>query len=206
MANNLKKFALSHKILIFYTILLASMPFSSFAVNLSQFVQNLPPNNVPAATSNYITATIEGCSKSTHLDDDCVIDGLTRYVQNSGDPLALRIIASYKNALALGNYNADPACQTQAHFDANKVIGHCVIRMYSKALSSNSNQAASDEYQLCLQAGLMLLVYQGNIAAQYLIGSVYATKNLDGSAEVWQKAIEERKESPEYQLLMRCYR
>lgn len=206
MSKCSNKFASLNKILMFFTFVGLNIPTASIAVNLSQFVKSLPSANVPAATSNYITATIDGCTSSTHLDDDCVINGLTRYVENSGSPEARSLINSYNTALSLGNYNTVPECQTQAHFDANKVVGHCVIRMYSKALSSNSRQAASDEYQLCLQSGLMLLVYQGNIAAQYLIGSVYSTRDLGSSAEVWQKAIEERKDTPEYQLLMRCYR
>lgn len=174
-------------------------------VDLFKYTQTLHADQADPSSRSTILGIIGSCGTVSTLNDDCVIEGLSRVGREENNAFASAIVLDYQNALGQGRTNTLPECQTETHMQANRIIGHCMLLMNYYALNDMDRESAVKQYEMCLQGGMLGLVYQGNIVAQYLIGSIYSRKGLTEPADVWKRALNLRKDTEEYQLLMHCY-
>lgn len=177
---------------------------SLYAVNLLQYTSLLKTKEADGSSRDTVYGIIDSCGTATRLNDDCTIQGLTRVAKEENNALAKSIVSVYQTALNEGQYDTQPECQTDDHFQANRIIGHCWLLMNYYALQADPSSAES-QYSLCLQGGFQGLVYQGNIVAQYMLAKVYDEKGISGAGENWRNAIDMRKDTQAYNLLKKCY-
>lgn len=173
------------------------------AVNLSQYTRSL---DIPVDETSRFTllGIIQSCGNTPSIDDECVLSLLNRTAREKNNVLAKAIANDYRRALNEGNY-LNPACQVETHRQANRIIGRCLISMHHYFLQQGDKERAIQQYELCLQGGLQVLVYQGNIVAQYLLSNLFEQKQIPDAVSTWKSAIKLRKDTDEYQLLMKCY-
>jgi len=178
----------------------------TYAIELLKYVGLLQTQSADGAERSTVYGIIESCGNATRLNDDCVIQGLNRVAKEENNTLAQSIANVYTSAEKEGNYTSKPECQTDDHFQANRIIGHCWLLLNYYAIQSNNDtDTAGAQYAMCLQGGLQGLVFQGNIAAQYMLAKLYDERGIAGTGEVWTNAIKMRKGTQAYELLQKCY-
>lgn len=174
-------------------------------VDVLKYAQNLQSQDADLSASSTLLGIIESCGNSTNINDDCVIQALQRVAVEENNSYADAIASNYQQALGEGNFFTTPECQIESHMQANRILAHCILLMNYYALKNQDKEAAIKQYEMYLQGGMQGLVYQGNIVAQYILSDLYEKKGLSQPAELWKKALKQRKDTEEYQLLMRCY-
>ncbi len=185
-------------------LVLFSLP--SIAMNPLKYTKNLQTQNADPSSRSTLLGIIESCGNVTNINDDCVLKGLERVSIEENNEYATAIGTNYEKALAEGQYNTIPECQTETHMQVNRILGHCILLMNYYALKDYDKTSAIHQYELCLQGGMQGLVYQGNIVAQSILINIYDKKGLFAAAEIWTKAIKKRKHTEDYALLMQCYK
>jgi hypothetical protein len=186
--------------------LLGAFAFPTLAsVNVFKYTQSLQSHNADLSASSTLLGIIESCGNSTNINDDCVMQALQRVAVEENNSYAKQIASNYMEALDEGNYFTAPECQMESHAQANRILAHCILLMNYYALKDQDKDSAVKQYEMCLQGGMQGLVYQGNIVAQYILGDLYEKKGLSQPAEAWKKTLKLRKDTEEYQMLMKCY-
>jgi len=176
------------------------------AVDLMQFTNSLETKGDETARLS-IVGIIESCGNASNIDDSCAIAGLERLSTEENNTYAKALLADYEKALNLGNYSS-PECQQDSHMQANRIVAHCLLLLNYYAVKDQDKDLAIMQYETCLQGGMQGLVYQGNIVAQYMLGQLFSLKGIPETAQVWQNAINFRKEKDvdEYNALVKCYK
>ena len=176
------------------------------ALNLHHYEKHLDSlNDVDGTAHSTILSIIGGCGNSTSLDSDCVLQGLSRVSTEENNSLAKSIATVYEKALGEGNYETLPECQSETNLQVNRNLGHCVFLMYYYALKNEDHPAAAKQYETCLQGGMLGLAYQGNLAAQRILGKIFDERGMEDTATLWLKVFEQRKGTEEYDLALKCY-
>lgn len=174
-------------------------------INVYKYAQSLQSQNADHSASSTLLGIIESCGNSTNINDDCVLQALQRVSVEENNEYAKSIAADYLQALGEGNYFTVPECQTESHAQANRILAHCILLLNYYALKNQDKDAAIKQFEMCLRGGMQGLVYQGNIVAQYILANLYEKKGLSQPAEVWKRALKLKKDTEQYQLLMKCY-
>jgi len=185
-------------------IFVSALPFSVWSFNPLKYTQNLNTQNTDEASRATLLGIIESCGNATHIVDNCVVAGLNRVAQEENNTTAKVIAAEYEEALQEGNASL-PECQIEEHMQANRIIGHCVLLMNYYALQDQDVNSATTHYELCFQGGMQGLAYHGNIVAQFMLSELFEQKGIQGIAQGWRNALKQRKNTPEYTRLMKCY-
>lgn len=181
------------------------MPCSSSAVDFMSYANKIVPETVDAAARTTVLGITDACGTSTNVDDDCVIRGLERVVNEESNLIAAAILSEYARAIDEGHFSSQPECHVETHLQANRILAHCTLLLNYAALKEQSPDAAIAQFNMCLQGGLQGLVYQGNIVSQYMLAQFYTQKGITAPAEVWRRALSLRKNTDEYRLLEKCY-
>lgn len=192
-----------HKTIIAFCVAFFSCQLQ--ALNLQKYANSAQSRVADETSRNTLVGIIGNCGSANNIDDSCVIQSLERVATEENNTAAKAILSDYEKALNEGNYD-QPECQTGSHMQVNRTIGHCLLLLNYYVIENNDNDAATAQYETCLQGGMLGLAYQGNMAAQYLLSDIFAEKNLTAQATLWKKSLETRKGSEEYELLMKCYR
>jgi hypothetical protein len=175
-----------------------------FAINFQTYVKSLRLQNANETSRSTLLGIIGSCGSNTHLDDDCLIEGLERVAVEENNREALAIIKDYEKALAEGNFEK-PECQTDSHLQSNRTIGHCVLLLNNYMIENNDKESATAQYELCLQGGMLGLAYAGNISAAFLLSEIFREKNVHDPANHWSNFVRTKRGSDDYEVLMRCY-
>lgn len=181
------------------------MPTTSMAINLLQYSKSYIPQDLDDASRSTLLGIADSCGTPTNVDDDCVLKGLERVNNEEGNYTAAIMLREYSQAINEGQFSTQPECQNQTSLQANRILAHCTLLRNYAALKDKDADAATAQFNMCLQGGLQGLVFQGNIVAQYMLAEFYAQRGLDDPAAVWKRALKLRKESDEYTLLVKCY-
>ncbi len=174
------------------------------AIDFQKYTKNTQIHNANETSRTTLLGIIGSCGNATHLDDDCMVQGLERVAQEENNAEAKTIAQEYEKAISEGNFS-QPECQTESHMQANRTVGHCILLLNSYILESYEQNDAILQYEMCLQGGMMGLAYQGNLAAQLMLAQIYKEKNQHDQRESWINALKTKKESDEYDILMKCY-
>lgn len=180
-------------------------PSSSFAIDLMSYTQKIILNTTDDAARSTVLGIADSCGTPTNVDDDCVIRGLERVAKEESNLIAGAILSEYARAIDEGRFSTYPECHIETHLQANRILAHCTLLLNYSALKDQNSDAATAQFNMCLQGGLQGLVYQGNIVAQYMLSQFYAQKGISAPADVWKRALLLRKNTDEFTLLMKCY-
>lgn len=181
------------------------MPCSSSAVDFMSYAEKIVSGTVDAGARSTVLGIADACGTPNNVDDDCVIRGLERVVNEESNLIAAAILSEYARAIDEGHFSTQPECHVETHLQANRILAHCTLLLNYAALKEQSPDAAAAQFNMCLQGGLQGLVYQGNIVSQYMLGQFYSQKGISAPAEVWRRALSLRKNTDEYALLAKCY-
>jgi hypothetical protein len=174
------------------------------AIDFQKYAKHNRVQEANETSRRTLLGIIGSCGNATHLDDDCMVQGLERVAQEENNAQAKAISNDYDKALMEGNFSK-PECQTESHLQANRTIGHCILLLNNYMLEDYEKNDAILQYEMCLQGGMMGLAYQGNLAAQYMLSEIYREKNQAEQGAVWTEYLKTKKNTDEYDILMRCY-
>lgn len=192
-----------HKFVLGCTILSLVSTSPCWGVNLMQFTQDLPVN-LTSEERGTLLNVFTPCGQVTNIDDYCVTSGLEALVQKDQNPIASTMLTQYQATQAMGQADKTE-CQLETHRKSNRVVGHCLFRMYFAALETQDAAEATEQYQFCLMSSMLALTYQGNIVAQYFLSQLYDQGGQGETGLVWKRALSMRQETEEYKALSDCY-
>ena len=172
------------------------------AIDLMSYSRNVPAASAQEPARSTVMGIFDSCGNASNLNDDCIMQGLTRVATEENNTVAKAIADSYDNALTMGS--SEPDCQTETHLQANRIVGHCLLLLNYSTLKNGTPPPG--DYETCLQGGMLGLTYQGNIVAQYFMVQLFEQKGIPDAAQAWKNGLEMRKDTNEYELLMKCYR
>lgn len=180
-------------------------PSSSLAIDLMSYARKVVLSTTDDAARSTVLGIADACGTPSNVDDDCVIRGLERVVREENNLIAAAILSEYARAIDEGHFSTYPECHNETHLQANRILAHCTLLLNYAALKDQNLDAATGQFNMCLQGGLQGLVYQGNIVSQYMLSQFYAQKGISAPADVWKRALLLRKNTDEFALLARCY-
>ncbi len=176
----------------------------SYAVEFQKYTKDLQIEDSSETSRKTLLGIIDSCGNTTRLDDACMVEGLERVSKEENNIEARFILNQYNKAISEGNFNK-PECQTESHTQANLTIGHCILLFNSYMLENYEKNDAISRYEMCLQGGMMGLAYHGNLAAQYMLSEIYHDKQQDTQGITWTESLKTKKDTEEYDILMKCY-
>ncbi len=175
-----------------------------YAIDFQKYVKDSQICAANETSRKTLLGIIDSCGNTTRLDDDCLIQGLERVTKEENNLEAKIILQAYEKAISEGNF-IKPECQTENHMQANLTIGHCILLYNSYMLENYEKEDAVLRYEMCLQGGMMGLAYHGNLAAQYILSEIYRDKQQLAQEATWAESLKSKKETDEYDIMMRCY-
>lgn len=187
------------------TLFLIAFSFPLIAVDFMRYPAELKARDMDETTSATITGIIESCGSASSLDDSCVLQNLNRVTEEESNNDAKALLADYESALAQGNYNTIPECQTDTNLQVNRNVGHCILLLNYHALKNPNIDEVNMQYLMCLQGSMLGLAYEGNLAAQLMLSQIFEQRGVADSALFWRRALEQRKGSEEYDAVIKCY-
>lgn len=185
------------------TLLLASS--FCYAMQFQNYTKTIRKLDLDETERDTLLSIMNACGQAKNLDDDCAIQELDRVATEESNEHAKIMLRDYDAAIREGN-GMDLECQTDNHTQVNRTLGHCVLLLNFYAIEEKQSENALQQYEVCLQGGMLGLAYQGNLAAQFVLTQLFNEKDMPDSATTWQHALNQQKESDEYMLLMKCYR
>ncbi len=205
ICQNTKGCVMKNKSSYFFTaFLLISVPTSVIAVNFQRYSSSMPAYSADELSRTTLLGILGSCGNTSNLDDNCVVQNLERVATEENNSEAKSLLADYEAALHEGRGD-QPECQTEDHMQVNRIIGHCVLLLNYYALDTNDKEAAIAQFGTCLQGGMIGLAYQGNLAAQLVLSDIFNEKGLSDQASLWRNSAKTRKNTEDYQLMVRCY-
>lgn len=181
------------------------MPSTSMAIDLYQYSQPVVTFDSDIAARATLLGIADACGTPTNVDDDCVLKGLERVSKEEGNANATAMLKEYSSAISEGQFYTQPECQVQTHLQANRILAHCTLLLNYAALKDQNADAATGQFNMCLQGGLQGLVFMGNVVAQFMLAEFYNQRGQTEQADIWKRAIKLRKDTDEYNLLQKCY-
>ncbi len=175
-----------------------------YSIDFQKYVKDAQICAANETSRKTLLGIIDSCGNTTRLDDDCFIQGLERVTKEENNLEAKIILQAYEKAISEGNF-IKPECQTENHMQANLTIGHCILLYNSYMLENYEKEDAVLRYEMCLQGGMMGLAYHGNLAAQYILSEIYRDKHQLAQEATWAESLKSKKETDEYDIMMRCY-
>ncbi len=185
-------------------IFLALFHQTLFAFDFQKYTQDLQSLDANTPAKSTLLAIMGSCGNLSNLDDNCVIDELSRVAIEEENTIAGTIVEKYESALSEGQFDT-PECQCENHMQVNRIIGHCILLMNYYALESMDKDTAINNYETCIQGGMLGLASQSNVAAQFMVVEIFKEKGLPVPAKHWQKTLNSQKETEDYALLKKCY-
>ena len=186
-----------------FALLLCLSPLT-YAIDFQKYTKDDRICSANETSRKTLLGIIDSCGNTTRLDDDCLVQGLERVAKEENNTEAKLILNEYEKAISEGNF-IKPDCQTENHMQANLTIGHCILLYHSYILENYEKNDAILRYEMCLQGGMMGLAYHGNLAAQYMLSEIYRDKHQLTQEATWAESLKTKKETDEYDIMMRCY-
>lgn len=177
----------------------------SFAIEFQKYTQTIRKMDLDETERDTLLSIMNACGQAKNLDDDCVIQELDRVATEESNEHAKRILQAYDAAVHEGN-SMDLECQTDNHTQVNRTLGHCILLLNLYAIEEKQIDNALQQYEVCLQGGMLGLAYQGNLVAQFVLSQLFAEREMSDPATLWKNSLKHHKDTDEYKLLEKCYR